>query len=209
MAPPVGLLIGHSFVHGLMAHLKIDNHTTGRAIAKEMNLSRIIQSLHMHGERGAKVCPQAAHSQQYSLPHSLLRRAKPDFVIIDLGTNDLACNIPPFEIATKLFQLATDLITQYHVTAVVICSIINRERHISMTPPEFATAAFQLNNYLKHLAETEPRVMYHPHKGFWDSPVTTWSRDGIHPNATLGRKRYVKSIRKAVFAALQSFTQRV
>ena len=205
MAPPVGLLLGHSFVHSLHSHLTPTTSTrnpSGFTIAKRLRIHEIVDEFHMQGERGSRIC-----SSSFTLPHRLLQRLRPDFVILDFGTNDLASGTPPFEVAAKLVHLADRLRSQYHVDSVVICSVINRERHIRhLSPSQFAAAAYQVNNYLKNFVEAEPRTQYHSHKGFWTTPITQWSRDGIHPNSQHGRKLYIRSIRKAVFLALQSFT---
>ena len=204
MAPPVGLLIGHSFVHGLASHLSSDPQPTGSYLARKLNLNRIIQELHMHGERGSRVC-----SSSFSLPHRLLKRVKPDFVILDLGTNDLAAGAHPFDVAAKLNSVADRLHTQYHVRTVLICSILYRKSHLrNLTREQFTQAAFDTNNFLKKSTEASPRTIYHVHKGFWTTPISQWSRDGVHPNTSHGRTNYKKSIRCAVFSALQTFTSR-
>lgn len=203
MSPPVGLLLGHSFVHSLHSHLTPDNSLSGAAIARKLNIEQIIQEFHMQGDRGARVCSSA-----FTLPHRLLQRLRPDFVILDYGTNDLAIGTPPFEVAAKLVELAEKLRKQYHVAAVAICSIINRDRGIyNLSPSQFAAAAYQVNNYLRNFVQADLRTHYHVHKGFWTTPIAQWSRDGIHPNSKHGRKLYIRSIRKAVMHTLQSFTQ--
>ena len=202
MAPPVGLLIGHSFVHSLMTHLSFDSQPTGSFLARKLNIERIVSQFHMHGERGSRIC-----SRSFTLPHRLLQRVKPDFVILDFGTNDIVNGTHPFDVAAKLLQLADRFHSQYHVNTVVICSVINRQSRLNdLSPSQFASAAFDLNDFVKQSTAASPRTIYHLHKGFWEDPISVWSRDGIHPNATLGRKRYIKSIRRAAFTALQNFT---
>lgn len=202
MAPPVGLLVGHSFVHGLHSHLSPHNQpSTGHSLARALHIHSIVQEFHLHGERGARLC-----SPTFALPTHLLTRARPDFVILDLGSNDIATGTPPFDVAAKLIQITDILISQYHVRCVVMCSIVNRQSHIAMPADQFATAAYQLNHYLRNFAATNNRAMYHVHKGFWNCPISSWSRDGIHPNTSAGRKKYLKSIRRAIFTALQTFT---
>ena len=204
MAPPVGMLIGHSFVQGLQQHLDPRNQASPSEMARKLSVHRIIHSFHFYGQRGAQVC-----SRSFVLPHRLLTHTNPDFVILDLGSNDLASGIPPFQVATKLLELADILRSRYHVNTVIIASVLHRETHLRhITPAQFSTAAYQTNNYLKNFADTHPHVFYHLHKGFWAHPSDTWSRDGVHPNTQAGRKKYVKSVRKAVFAALQTFTSR-
>ena len=204
MAPPVGLLIGHSFVHSLASHLSPDSQPSGSYLARKLNLNKIIDELHMHGERGSRIC-----SSSFALPHRLLKQVKPDFVILEFGTNDLAIGTHPFEVAAKLNRLADRLRSQYHVRTVVICSILYRQSNIhSLTPDQFKDAAFDTNNFIKKSTAASHRTIYHVHKGFWTTPISQWSRDGIHPNSFHGRKNYKKSIRCAVFSALQTFTSR-
>ena len=203
MAPPVGLLLGHSFVQGLHSHLTHTTRDSPTAISRSLQLHHIVRELHIHGERGARIC-----SSSFTLPHRLLLQIRPDFVILDYGTNDLVSGSSPFQVAAKMVKIAERLRTQYSVRSVVICSVINRHSHLrSLTTEKFADAALKLNLLLKDYAGTHPCTFYQNHKGFWTTPVSSWSRDGVHPNTSLGRKRYIKSIRKASFLALQSITQ--
>lgn len=202
MAPPVGLILGHSFVAGLLHHLDHNGQDNGQQLAKKLNIDNIVQEIHLHGQRGALIS-----SPSYTLPHSLLTQVKPDFVILDLGTNDLANGTSPFTVAAQLTDLADKLRSRYHVSQVMICSVINRTSHLrTMTPQQFASAAYQCNGYLRDLADISPHTTYHVHKGFWMDPDQNWSTDGLHPNTPAGRAKYIKSIRRAVFLALESFT---
>ena len=202
MAPPVGIVIGHSFVHGLLKHLTQDSSPSPTNIAHRLRLSQILAGLHLYGERGARVC-----SRSYHLPHRLLQTVKPDFVILDLGTNDIALGAAPFDVASKIISLAETLRTRYFVNHIMVCSLIERNRHLfAMSPQQFSTAAYEVNNYLKHFAHADPHITYHGHKGFWSQDISFWSRDGVHPNSTTGRDCYKKSIGRAVFRALEPFT---
>lgn len=203
MASPVGLVLGHSFVHSIHSHLKNSSHNSPADIARTLHLHYIISELHMHGIRGARIC----HTS-FSIPHDLLLQSTPDFVILDFGSNDLASGSSPFQVASRLIQLAERLRSQYHVRSIVICSVLHRQAHLrTLSPQQFSAAALQLNSLMKDYAGTDPLTFYHNHKGFWTTPVQAWSRDGVHPNSTLGRKRYSKSLRKASFLALQGLTR--
>ena len=95
----VGCMIGHSFVAGLHRHLlnghnKFNRHvraTRPRAtsvhqiIAKQLRLGEVINPLHMMGVNGAKIC-----NKEYNLLLQRLSKIKPDFIVINLNTNDLA-----------------------------------------------------------------------------------------------------------------------
>ena len=54
--PPVGIIIGHSFVHSLHSYLSNNNDITGTALASQLCVDQIIQSFHIHGQCGAKIC---------------------------------------------------------------------------------------------------------------------------------------------------------
>ena len=204
MAPPVGLVIGHSFVQGLQQHLDPTNQATPSDFARKLSLEKIVQKFHIHGHRGACIT-----SKSYSLPHRLLTQSKPDFAILDLGSNDLASRVAPLQVATALIELADVLRHRYHIRTIMVCSIVNRKAHLKdITPEEFQTAAYETNNYLQNYADSHPHITYHVHKGFWAHPIDSWSRDGVHPNTPAGRTKYIKSIRKAVFLALQTFTSK-
>ena len=62
---------------------------------------------------------------------------------------------------------------------------------------------FQFKIFLKHLCDVEVNIPYHVHRGFWLDPVDVWSRNGIHPNTSLGRKKYKASLRSAVFKSVE------
>ena len=89
------------------------------------------------------------------MPHRLLTQIKPDFVILDLGSNDLASGTPTFQVATKLVEFADILRSRYHVNRVIISSVLNREAHLRhITPEQFSTAAYQTNHYIKNFADS-------------------------------------------------------
>ena len=202
MAPPVGLILGHSFIHGLSQHIDSHHAATPGQVAHRLKLDHIIDKIYLHGQRGALVC-----SPSYELPHRILKQAKPDFVILELGTNDLAAGFSPFQVANRLEAIGCQLKSHYHVTSVTFCAILNRQAQLhNLTPDQFATAAYETNNYLRHYAAGTPNYRYHKHPGFWTPHISTWSRDGIHPNTTAGRRKYITSIRQAAFHALESFT---
>ena len=78
----------------------------------------------------------------------------------------------------------------------------------NVTHDQFATAANTTNNHLRYYATGTPNYHYHKHPGFWTPHISTWSRDGIHPNTTAGRRKlkYITSIHQAALHTLESFT---
>lgn len=208
MAPPgtkVALILGHSFVRGAHDHAaNVARSYSPQELARHFQVHHLCHELHFHGQRGA----MAITDSPFPLSRTVIRNVQPDFVILDLGTNDLALGKSPLEVAVELLDIAKILIANYRVKHVTLCSIINRASRLSITTEQFATAAYLCNKYLMDLCEVEARVHFHMHKGFWSSSPNEWSRDGIHPNNPIGRKKYRASLRKAVFKTLQNFTVR-
>jgi len=198
MDRPSVLLLGHSFVHGTLQHLSHSSSPSPRALARHFRLSNLISHLHMYGIRGAKIT-----DPEFTLPAQLLNQYNPTYAILDFGTNDLVMGTDPLNIAVTLYDIANILRDQYNISRVVICSIIPRYSALrNLTPARFSALAHQANHFLKTMCDGDPNIFYHVHPGFWSTHYCAWSRDGVHPNTTAGRKLYLRSVRKAVFRIL-------
>ena len=104
-----------------------------------------------------------------------------------------------------MVDLANDLLRKINsLEHITICSAIYREDKFDNNKLKLRDTIKQYNGFLAHLCEVEPRIRYHVHSGYWLHSVSTWSRDGIHPNTILGRKKYKRSLRSAVFKAITS-----
>jgi hypothetical protein len=197
-----GAVLGHSFVHSFSHYLeKHVGHVTpsfSHVVATQLKVYSHVQRVHLIGKRGASV-------HNLFSPHQI-RRINPIFVIIDCGSNDLADpNSCPLQVASAIVDLAHHLIKHYRVKHVVICSIIDRQARLGgQTPEQFKDKAYRCNNYLYHFCDVEPDITYHTHRGFWNSPISHWSHDKIHPNAPPGRKKYAASLTRAIFDMIRS-----
>lgn len=200
--PPTGVIIGHSFVSGLYDHLqnKTHQHLHPVDVANQFRVADHVAELWLLGERGLRVLDTSF------IPTTHITQIHPQFVIIDAGTNDLATGASPLSVASALLEVATTLINQHHTLHVTLCSILHRANNIKMTPFQFQELANTHNNILKDLCEVEPDITYHTHRGFWNIPISQWSRDGIHPNTQLGRQKYKTSLRTAVYNAKKYFS---
>lgn len=187
-------LLGHSFSSGFLQHLEHRYNVHGSvSVSNLLNLDQILPRFHIYGIRGGR----ATH---FTLPDHFIK-VKPQIVILDLGSNDIAAGTPPLDVATSIIDLATHLINSLEVKQVTICSIIPRFERVK-EGVNFADEMYNCNKYLQNLAEVEERVRYHVHKGFWAVDHREWSRDGIHPNQPQGRGKYRASLRSAVFNAI-------
>ena len=71
-------------------------------------------------------------------------------------------------VATTIVDLTKILISQYAVSQVFICSILNRTSALhALTPDLFKQKAYQLNNFLRTMCDGERQLTYHVHQGFW------------------------------------------
>lgn len=100
--PLSGMVIGHSFVAGYLHHLQNNNGgrtLTPAQLAAHFKIKKHISSFYLVGNRGATI--------NNVIPRRHLREFRPNFVIIDIGSNDLAKpNSEPLNIASAIVDLA-------------------------------------------------------------------------------------------------------
>ena len=90
-------------------------------------------------------------------------------------------------------------IDDFGVRHVTVCSVLHR------TYPHHINADIDAyNKVLRHFCDVETNIDYHTHRGFWQTANESWSRDGLHPNTVIGRRKYKRSLRQAVYNALRS-----
>ena len=190
------IVIGHSFVSGLEHHFRNLNHGYSMfpdQIADELRISDRVARVILSGVPGAQICTFAS-----TLPHFLLRQERPDLAILQVGTNDLAAGRCPAWVATETLNQAQTLLDVYNVQHVTICSALFRERGV-VEGLNFRHTILEYNDRLFFACRGQQAIDYHSHDGFWTTPVSVWSRDGIHPNSYRGRVLYKKSLRQALF----------
>ena len=116
----MGCLVGHSFVTGLRAHFIVHGrnnspHNTqqsrseSRIIVKKLRLNELLDSLHLIGYNGAQMCKMGA----YISPLKCVTKINPDFILLNLGTNDLAARTPPLEVAVRLVEVSKTLMKEF------------------------------------------------------------------------------------------------
>jgi len=191
-----GVLYGHSFVFGFAEHLKRLAKSQYRLSpsqnAAQLKINDVVQSLDLIGEKGLSVLQPG-----YEVPLLRICATSPDFVILDIGTNDISNRKLPREVCEKLLDVAKTILLQPTVKRIVICSILKR-KSTSRANCSLERKTRELNSLLKTKCKNEPHIKFHIHTGF-TRPIETWSFDGTHPNRPLGRKLYKRSIRFAAF----------
>ena len=122
-----------------------------------------------------------------------------DFIIIDIGTNDLCSNVSGADLARDLVSRASDVLlhtlTLKHISFnLVVKRLKCRQRSVDA----FDLERVAFNNELKYLCQTHHQLSYFDSK-LYDDEIALWSGDGIHPTTYFGKKKYVAAVRKQIF----------
>ena len=195
MKPKV-LLLGHSFVRSLKDYLHPSHPFSD--LAPELRTSDM-SSLQIHGISGAFIT-NPSHISEFL---HILSQENFDMLILDIGTNDLAAGIPPLIVAVEIIKFLEKVLKSQSNLHVMVCSVIPRSSRLNSSESNFKSNIVNYNTYLRNMCSVNSSIHYWKHKGFWADPVSYWSRDGIHPNSRIGRKRYCTSIKNAIFKAVQ------
>lgn len=190
-APSI-LILGHSFVRRLRDDL--DAHFDIRAAPN----FHIPESGHvsMVGSGGRTVDKVI----KYDL--SLVQKYKPDILVLELGTNDLAVHAPEV-VGSKIDDLAHLFRDKYKVRVVVVCHVINRNLSHSQTPDAgFNAKAALLRQYLSVVLAGEDGIFTWEHREFFRPDRVLLSSDGVHCNVE-GQYCLYRSYRGAILHALR------
>ena len=198
-----GVVFGHSIVTSLRDHLNnakpSHGHLSPVQIAHSLRTDKVVESLDLIGIRGLKVM-----IQNFAIPFHRINVTLPDFVILKVGSNYLG-HTDPSPLARKLIQTAEELLEIENIKMVTICSLLRRDdRNIGQDKSFHKTYVF--NNILKEFCDKSKIIKFHRHEGF-GTPITKWTKDGIHPNSPLGRKNYKRSIRSAAFRTVTAISK--
>ena len=126
-----GMIIGHSFVAGLADHLAGQHglpdgkYRSPSEVASDLRVSDQMDGVFLSGVGGASLC-----DGRYKLPTIAIDNERPHFVVLQFGTNDLACGVPPYEVACEVLNTAHELVMDYGVMRVVICGALYRVTRI-------------------------------------------------------------------------------
>ena len=199
--PPVGLILGHSFLAGLAHSIANANGVDlaslqPQLVASALKIESHFEKVYLVGKRGARAEELRGMFVQFMNNHNFPRI---DFVVVDCGSNDIVHGTPVLDVAATILVAVSDLLEEFNIRHVAVCSIIHRQAALGgLSPQEFSDSAYRVNKLLINYAKSNANVSYHLHKGFWSTPVPAWSRDFVHPNSAHGRDRYKRSIKRAL-----------
>ena len=135
--------------------------------------------------------------------HLLLHHVRPDIVVVNVGSNDLA-NLAQVNRAAVL-QLAVQLhsfAASFDARMVIMCKVLYRTQRLSGTPEIFAENADIFNSIVRNMCckNSTPITLFNPLRGFMfehndtdtpiPRPVSSWSHDGIHVDTMASMTRF-------------------
>ena len=190
MSVPNILILGHSFVRRLKDDL------AARFDARAAPNFHLPESGHvsLYGTGGRTV--DKIHA--YDL--SLVRKYKPDIVILKLGTNDLS-TLRPEVVGSKIDDLAKVLRDQYKVCVVGVCQVVNRNIPHTWSPDCDLNAKAAVSRQYLSVILADQHIFLWEHKEFYRSDRTLLSLDGVHCNEQ-GQYCLYRSYRGAFLKAL-------
>ena len=178
------LVAGHSFVRRLAFDVRV----------RKLDLSTSGTRIRLHGKGGATIGDPKPIDRDIT---GILSASKFDFVILDLGSNDLDPirhpNWEPEVLAQAYFQKGAKISTSFGIK-VVLCLPI--PRHEEQFPGSFDRTR-KFNEVVKTLSESNPKVFTWSHKGLFKKDNRFMDKHGVHLNS-LGSIRYFHSIKAAI-----------
>lgn len=199
-----GFLIGHSFIKHLVKNIPVTRQDTRpQSLAKYFKVDDFITSLYSIGVSGAH-----ANENQFNAFFSSIKVITPDFVILELGCNDLDSNVLPLSVSSKLVDFAKKLLDHNLTKHVLIYSVLPREKsRYYLSNEKLKTVIDSHNRYLYHFCLVEPNITYFKHKGFNNFGLPReFTTDGIHPICCKG-STYWRSVRRSLFLAVSTLHQ--
>ena len=181
------LILGHSFVRRFKEYVSKGNDDR---VKRDLDLH--ITNMHIYGVGGRTIQKLI----KYDL--HMLSTVKPDIVILELGTNDLASNGKcPDELATEMITLVDIIHSHFGIKHVVVCQVIERARPPT---PTFNANVVILNDNLQRLLRCVPHASFWHHRGLRQPTVNIFVKDGVHLNQK-GLYALYRSYRGAILKA--------
>lgn len=183
------MVIGHSFVRRFKNYcIEIDEVNN---ISRVIRVDKIVDRVEVWGKSGAKI-------NDLFRAKEIISDLKPQFALIDIGTNDLNSKAHPHWTAKKTYELALYLVEKHGLLNVIIFEVTFRE--------DIALGKIIAHNEeLKRLCRKgDYRISTLSHKGLTKNNIELWSSDKLHANTRKGKELYLQSIRNGIFRAVRN-----
>ena len=163
---PHVIILGHSFVRRMKEFLESVNN---KLTSIDFNLKDVAR-ISIHGIGGGTV----RKLRLLDLNNVVAKR--PDFVLFEIGTNDLTTMSPEI-VAQEINTICDDLHAEFNVHKIVVSQIIYRKNN-----PQFNKLVDTCNNLVSALIRDKSHAHFWIHKGLKNPSLDILRRDGVHLN---------------------------
>ena len=187
---PVVLMLGHSFVSRLCYDLE-----TGFDQRADVNFNLDSTAMvFMHG-MGGRTVPKL---RMFDL--HVVKRLSPDFIILEIGTNDLT-RVGPEVVGSQIHDFVPLLLDNLAVRVVGVCHVILRVFSCAMYETSFLTRTTALNQYTSAVLGDLPNAFCWLHSPFSSPGKAFYLDDDVHLNS-VGQCQLYRSYRGAILRAI-------
>ena len=199
---PKCLIFGHSFIKRLAEKQVADPWI----FKTNLGLEQCSVTLKGFGGLNFGLKNLRAKQKFYAIVDDVFKCNTYDFVICQLGGNDVSSYISPSALRDAFADFISYICETYNVKFVYICSIFTRPEPRYIGPAEYETFRVQINKLLEEYAQGHDSVTFWPHKRIFNSPLSLFEHDGTHLNI-VGSKKFFKSLRQAAIFAVEQYHQ--
>ena len=188
ISPVTMVYYGHSFVNRFDTYMQ--------------NLPWYMDNLGIPAFEGQVICQGlgGATVKRLREPENInkLFRKRPDIVVIEAGTNDLArANLTAKDVSDEMLELVRDILN-CHVREVIVCQVIYRGKEgMLKAVDDFKHKVVEYNLRMEYELQFLPRTTFWHHRKLWNVDLEEHLTDGTHLN-DLGNKKLYRSLKGAV-----------
>lgn len=187
-----GVIFGHSFVSRLQKSLQPVGSRPLRNFCIPLGLANDVEHIKLIGKGGAKINDLANFFDSVRYSKDI------DFMIIDIGTNDLCDMIDGKTLAQELIDRAKNLLLHHQsLKQIHFNLIVRRDRCRQLSRDQFESKRVAFNDELKASVSNITNIFWFQ-TSLLDNDIRKWSSDGIHPNTQFGMETYTNNVRHRV-----------
>ena len=188
ISPITTVYYGHSFVNRFQSYMKrlpwyMDN----------LGIPPFEGAVWCQGHGGATI----ARLREKQNIDALFRK-RPEIVVVEAGTNDLArADLTAKDVTDQMLDLVRD-IQDCHVREVIVSQVLYRGKvGLLRAVSDFPEKVVEYNRRIEYELQFLPRAAFWHHRNLWRVDLEAHLEDGTHLN-DLGNKKLYRSLKGAV-----------
>ena len=171
----------------------LNRHLSENLFPKLFNVDKSVQKLWLVGQRGAT-------TYNLKIDRNILTGL--DFLLLVIGTNNMANGQDADSAAESCFDLAQFLHLDLSIKHVVICGVIPRRGKLVVDSElSFLEKVKRFNSLIKQRTLGQPHLTFLRMEGFFLPKIEDFSKDDIHPNKPFGRELSIANYRRGILIA--------